>query len=344
MQQETVNVFIAYSRKDEEIKDRLKTALKVLQRVGYIDSIWDDSAIEAGSEWEKAIHNQLDSADIILLLVSHDFLASDYCFGTEMSKALKAHEEEKSKVIPIIVRHCSWDITELKKLQALPDNGKPIVDKWDTESIPYHQIERSLMAIAMNIKNKKHLIKQKEQFEYFLQKGEENYSAGIWNEALVWYDKAFKIHDVSFELEYEHIAGLVELCKKQVKFKELIDQAKTAFENNEILGSFHFVKEALEINVSFEAKALLEETSKILYVDTIKKADAQFLNMNWNEAHKRHESAFKYINEANLIEERKIIRRRDFSYQMVSVLEKIERGNEQAKEQIRELLIIARGF
>lgn len=346
MQQETVNVFIAYAREDDAIKDRLKKNLAAIFRNNPADSLWDDGEIHAGDDWNKAIHKALEQADIFLLLVSPDFIASDFCYETEMQKALEKHQRKEAIIVPLIVRACSWQNTPLKDLKILPEDGKPIHRSNEQHILDelYLQVTEKLNQISNTVKDQKRIKKLKVQFDITFRQAEEEFKNENWEEALFLYEKSLKIHDNSFEQNYDNIANLIELCKKQVKFKELVEQAKTAFENNEIRGSFQFVKEALEINVSIDAKTLLEKTAKILYVDTIKKADAQFLNMNWNEAYKRYESAFKYINEANLIVERKIIRRRDFSYRMVSVLEKIEKGDEKAKERIGELLTIAKGY
>jgi TIR domain-containing protein len=84
--------------------------------------------ITAGKEWQQAIDYQLESADCVLLLVSPDFMESDYCYSIEMERALERHREGSALVIPVIVRPVLWRNTLLGALQALPKDGKPVTD------------------------------------------------------------------------------------------------------------------------------------------------------------------------------------------------------------------------
>lgn len=97
----------------------------LLQRQGIID-VWNDADISPGSEWEEEIKQHLDTAHIILLLVSPDFMASDYCYSKEMMRAMERHDQEEACVIPIIVRPVYWQIAPFGKLQALPKDAQPI--------------------------------------------------------------------------------------------------------------------------------------------------------------------------------------------------------------------------
>jgi TIR domain len=86
-----IKIFCCYAREDEQYLNRLRVQLKPLQQRGLID-IWHDRNISAGTEWEQEISVQLNAAQIILLLVSPDFMASDYCYGIEMKRALERHK------------------------------------------------------------------------------------------------------------------------------------------------------------------------------------------------------------------------------------------------------------
>lgn len=120
-----VEVFYSYSHKDEEFKDELEKHLKLLQRQGFV-STWHDRKIDAGTEWRNHLDGHLESAGIILLLISSDFLASDYCYDIELNRAMERHEKGEVRVIPIILRTCDWSSAPFAKLQALPKNTKPI--------------------------------------------------------------------------------------------------------------------------------------------------------------------------------------------------------------------------
>ena len=127
-----LEVFISYSRKDEGLKDELARHLKILRREGKINT-WQDRDIEAGTEWAAEIKAQLEKAQIILLLVTSNFLASDYCYETEMQRAVQRHHAGTARVIPIILKPCGWKYSDFKGLQALPKDGKPVTSWRDRE-------------------------------------------------------------------------------------------------------------------------------------------------------------------------------------------------------------------
>jgi hypothetical protein len=119
------NIFFSYSHKDEELRDRLETHLSMLKRQGLIEA-WHDRRILAGDEFDRGISANLEAADVILLLVSPDFLASQYCLDVEMARAIERHDAGEARVIPVILRHCDWHPAPFGKLLAAPKDGKPI--------------------------------------------------------------------------------------------------------------------------------------------------------------------------------------------------------------------------
>lgn len=139
-------VFLSYAHKDEEYKDELKTHLKVLSRLGKIE-IWDDRAIDAGDEWRVEIMKALEEANIILMLISNYFIASDFCYDIELKRALERHEADTARVIPIIIRTCQWTDLPFSKLQAVPKNGKAI-SEWDNPDEAYTFIAKRISAIV----------------------------------------------------------------------------------------------------------------------------------------------------------------------------------------------------
>jgi TIR domain len=125
-----VKVFISYSHKDGIYREKLEEHLAALRNLQYVES-WHDRNITTGEEWRDSIDRHLESADIILLLVSSSFLASEFCYDIELRRALERHERGEVRVIPIIVRHCAWQDAPFARLQALPDEGKPIANRGD---------------------------------------------------------------------------------------------------------------------------------------------------------------------------------------------------------------------
>ncbi|WP_437321244.1 TIR domain-containing protein [Sorangium sp. So ce385] len=120
-----IHLFFSYSHKDEALRDELETHLALLKREGLLQS-WHDRRIGAGTEWAGEIDKNLDEAEVILLLVSADFLASDYCFDKEMKRALARHDAGQARVIPVVLRKTDWRSAPFARLQALPKDGTPV--------------------------------------------------------------------------------------------------------------------------------------------------------------------------------------------------------------------------
>lgn len=138
-----IEVFYAYSHKDEEFRDELETHLSMLRRQGVIAS-WHDRRIGAGREWKGQIDSHLNSASVILLLVSPDFIASDYCFDVETKRAMERHEAGEARVIPVILRTVDgWHDAPVGKLQAVPKDGKP-VKTWPDRDQAFADVARSI--------------------------------------------------------------------------------------------------------------------------------------------------------------------------------------------------------
>jgi len=139
-----VKIFFCYAHEDEPLLNKLKSHLSPLQRQGLID-VWHDRDISASSEWEQEIKEQLNTAQIILLLISPDFMNSDYCYGTELKQAIDRHERKEARVIPIILRPVYWQGV-LGKLQALPKDALPATDP------DWHNLDRAFFDAVEGIR------------------------------------------------------------------------------------------------------------------------------------------------------------------------------------------------
>lgn len=137
-----MKVFLSYSHRNEDALERLRVHLAVLQQERQLD-IWFDNKILAGTEIDREISDKLESADLILLLVSPDFLASPYCTSNEMKRALERHKSKDARVIPIILEPCDWISTSLRKLKALPKDGRPVSD-WKNEDHAFSEVVQEL--------------------------------------------------------------------------------------------------------------------------------------------------------------------------------------------------------
>ena len=141
----TPTVFISYSHKDEDWKDRVVTHLRVLQMQDMLD-VWDDRRIEAGDEWHSEIENALNAASVAVLLVSANFLTSKFILGEEVPRLLERREKEGVRIFPVIVKPCAWtQVKWLARMQARPKDGKPLAAGNE------YQIDADLAAIAEEI-------------------------------------------------------------------------------------------------------------------------------------------------------------------------------------------------
>lgn len=146
----TIRLVYSYSHKDEELRDRLQLHLTLLQRQQLI-SPWHDRKIMPGERWAGVIDDRFKQADLILLLVSPDFIASDYCYEIEMKTALEREAKGEAKVVPVILRSCNWPAAPFSKLQALPKDGKPVVE-WEFPDQAWTDVEKGIEKVVEELR------------------------------------------------------------------------------------------------------------------------------------------------------------------------------------------------
>ena len=142
-----VELFYSYSHKDEDLRAELERHLSLLRRSGHI-SEWHDRRIEPGAAWKGEIDSHLRSARIILLLISSDFLASDYCYDIEAKLALERHQRGEAVVIPIILRPADWTAAPFAALQGLPKDAKAITT-WTNRDEAFLDVARGIRQAVM---------------------------------------------------------------------------------------------------------------------------------------------------------------------------------------------------
>lgn len=142
------SLFYSYAHEDEELRIELNKHLSLLRNQGII-SDWNDRMILGGEEWEDEIDENLEKADIILLLISSSFNASDYCYKKEMARALERHKAGEAVVIPVILRDCDWHSAPYGKLQALPKDGKSVTgSSWHSKDEAFTDVATGIRAVA----------------------------------------------------------------------------------------------------------------------------------------------------------------------------------------------------
>lgn len=142
-------IFISYAHEDEDLKLELDKHLKVLKRSSKVQ-VWSDCEIGSGEEWNQAIKVELDRANIILLLISVDFNASDFIWDKELAVAMTRHKAGTARVVPVVLRRCDWHGLPYAQLQALPSHGKPVTEYSDRD-LAYTEIAQGIEKLVDDI-------------------------------------------------------------------------------------------------------------------------------------------------------------------------------------------------
>jgi hypothetical protein len=133
---EALEIFCCYARRDQPLLLKLRTHLAYLEQDGTLN-IWHDQDISPGTEWEEEINKHLNAAHIILLLVSPDFMASEYCSSKGMEQAMERHKRGEACVIPILLRPSIWQEASFGKLQVLPNNARAVTEWRNRDRLGY---------------------------------------------------------------------------------------------------------------------------------------------------------------------------------------------------------------
>lgn len=147
-----LRAFISYSHKDEHLREELETHLKLMQRQGLL-AAWTDRKIAPGSAWMAAIDDNIKSADLILVLVSADFLASHYCYEVELNIALDRHARGEARLVPLYARTCDLQGAPLGRLQGLPRDARPVTT-WPDRDAAWTDIARGLRALIAELRSR----------------------------------------------------------------------------------------------------------------------------------------------------------------------------------------------
>ncbi len=144
-----IKIFFSYAHEDKGRREELEKHLGALRRSGKIVT-WYDRDIQAGTQWEQEIDTHLNSADLILLLISHHFIDSDYCYGIEMKRALERHRAGTARLIPVVLSPVDWEETPISTLQALPIGGKPVT-QWRDRNVAFVNVVQGIREVVKTI-------------------------------------------------------------------------------------------------------------------------------------------------------------------------------------------------
>lgn len=150
MKRGPLKVFYSYAHEDEALRDRIDEYLELLARQNLVIR-WHDRHILPGSEWDASISEALTAADIVLLLISKSFQASEYIRDYEIPAAMKAHESGKARVIPILLEDTpGWTQAEYAKLQFLPTGARAVSD-WNDSVDAFADIAKGIRQVVKDI-------------------------------------------------------------------------------------------------------------------------------------------------------------------------------------------------
>jgi tetratricopeptide (TPR) repeat protein len=180
-----IKLFYCYAQEDKGLRDELEKHLSWLKR-RYQLTNWYDREILPGEEWEQVIDTHLNTAHLILLLISPDFMASDYCYGKEMKRALERHQAGTCRVLPILLRPTYWEEAPFSTIQLLPIDAKPIT-RWPDREEAFQGV---VAEISRTIKDLLIFFKTKSEW---LEEGNRFYRLNCYEEAMVAYEKAIRI-------------------------------------------------------------------------------------------------------------------------------------------------------
>lgn len=152
MMDRPIEIFFSYAHEDEQLVDEVRRQLVVFDRQNIIRK-WHDRLIPPGTDWRGQIDSRLQHSDIVLLFISPDFFESDYCYETEMSEAMKRHNEGAARVIPIILRPCMWHSAPFANLQALPAVGRPVTT-WANRDEACLSVAEGIMRVVDDLSSK----------------------------------------------------------------------------------------------------------------------------------------------------------------------------------------------
>ncbi len=161
-------IFVSYADEDEFFRQELEKHLQMMHRLELIQ-VWHDRNISAGADWKQQTSEFLNTADIILLLISPDFLASDYRYSIEMTRAMERHVAKEARVIPIILRPMSWEGAPFAKLRLLPTGGKPVT-AWRDLDTAFQNVEENIRQVVRELQaiDEKHSHMEAERYDQAL--------------------------------------------------------------------------------------------------------------------------------------------------------------------------------
>ncbi|WP_169157368.1 toll/interleukin-1 receptor domain-containing protein, partial [Brasilonema bromeliae] len=241
---ESIEVFISYHQKDEDLREELEKHLASLQREKVITS-WSDRKIVAGQEFKGEIDKSLNQAGLILLLVSPDFIASDYHWTVEVTRALEQNAAGKASVIPVLLRYADWETPPIDELSPLPKNRKPI-KSWNDRDEAFLEVVKGIreevkrLVASSNYSPPKHATQELDKRQYqvtsLINEAHRLYEDKNFEEAVLKYKAALRLDPNSVLAHYNLGIAL----KNQGKLDEAIASYRKSLQIDQNYPSVHY--------------------------------------------------------------------------------------------------------
>jgi tetratricopeptide (TPR) repeat protein len=145
-----IDVFISYARSDRAACTEFVGHLALLRRQGLVRT-WHDAMIRPGEDWDAAIRERLHAAKLVILLISKNFLASDFCYGVELQYAMDRHDRREALVVPILLSPCDVTGASFMRLQVLPSDARPVT-QWSSQDDAWTDVTAQLRSIVVDLK------------------------------------------------------------------------------------------------------------------------------------------------------------------------------------------------
>jgi tetratricopeptide (TPR) repeat protein len=279
-----IRVFYSYAHEDNKLRDELNKHLSTMKRLNQITE-WHDRDIHAGTEWKDEIDTHLNTAHIILLLISPDFMASEYCYSIEMTRALERHERGEAHVIPIILRPVDWKGAPFDKLQVLPADAQPITI-WLNQDQAFLDVAKGIRKVVQELQSK-----TKEQW---VEEGRAHHQAHRYEKALGAYEQALDI-DSTYTLAYRNKGDVLYDLKRYeealIAYEQAVRLDPTSARAHKRRGNvlLHF-KRYGEALAAYEWAIQLDPHSPRIYND---KGNVLYSLMRYEEALTAYEKAIQ---------------------------------------------------
>lgn len=261
------NIYLIYSSRDQNLANELKKSLVSLKREKLVLNIWDRSEIQAGKNILDEVSDKIKKSDIVLLLISSDFIASKKCYDKDMKIAFEHLKKTKKHIIPILIRECSWENSEIALYNILPKNFKPIKSShWENIDSPLKEIVDSIRELILKINDsKKQNLSIKNEEAIFIKEyelGAGFMESELWQKAIERLELAFFHFHPNYSTDLKTLTNKIVHCNKEIGFLQKKELAMKDYEVGNLKQAYELSLMALKIKESEELENIKNEYLK----------------------------------------------------------------------------------